>query len=104
MTRGTPREQVVVVSIIPIHAALTTQEAAEVLMSNVPFWYNCWSAARSRGETIGYFIPSREARTVDDLIALNAAATRLDALLAASGISEDELLAEFRHQRTGQNR
>ena len=58
-------------------------------------------AVTRHGETIGYFIPSREAKSSDQVAALKAVAAKLDALLAAEGISEDELVAEFRHLRAG---
>ena len=59
-------------------------------------------AVTRHGETIGYFIPSREAKTANDVAALKIAAARLDALLAAEGISEEELISEFRQRRSGQ--
>mgnify|MGYP001183688152 CR=1 FL=1 len=58
-------------------------------------------AVTRHGETIGYFIPSREAKTTDNITALKTAAAKLDALLAAEGISEDELVTEFRRLRSG---
>lgn len=60
-------------------------------------------AVTRHGETIGYFIPSREAKTADDITALKTAAAKLDALLAAEGVSEDELVGEFRRLRSGNN-
>ena len=57
-------------------------------------------AVTRHGETIGYFIPSREAKTADDITALKSAAAKLDALLAAEGVSEDELVSEFRRLRS----
>jgi antitoxin (DNA-binding transcriptional repressor) of toxin-antitoxin stability system len=56
-------------------------------------------AVTRHGETIGYFIPTRETKKADDLAALKTAAAQLDALLAAEGLSEDELVAEFRRLR-----
>lgn len=60
-------------------------------------------AVTRHGETIGYFMPSREAKSADQVAALKAAAAKLDALLAAEGISEDELITEFRHLRAGKS-
>jgi len=57
-------------------------------------------AVTRHGETIGYFIPSRETKVDDDVAALKAAAAKLDALLAAEGINEDALVAEFRRTRS----
>jgi antitoxin (DNA-binding transcriptional repressor) of toxin-antitoxin stability system len=56
-------------------------------------------AVTRHGETIGYFIPSRDTKMSDEIAALKAAAAKLDELLAAEGISEDELVAEFRRLR-----
>lgn len=60
-------------------------------------------AVTRHGETIGYYIPSREAKTADDIDALKVVAARLDALLVAEGISEDELVDAFRKRRAGQS-
>lgn len=57
-------------------------------------------AVTRHGETIGYFIPSRETKTGDDVAALKKAAARLDELLAAEGVSEEELISEFRQRRS----
>lgn len=57
-------------------------------------------AVTRHGETIGYFIPSRETKTGDDVAALKKAAARLDELLAAKGVSEEELISEFRQRRS----
>ena len=56
-------------------------------------------AITQHGETIGYFIPSRETKTTDDVTALKAAAAKLDALLQSASLGEDELLSEFRTLR-----
>lgn len=58
-------------------------------------------AITRHGETIGYFIPSREAKTTDDVAALKAAAAKLDELLKAEDVSEDELVEEFQQLRSG---
>ncbi len=57
-------------------------------------------AVTRHGETIGYFIPSRETKTGDDVAALKKAAARLDELLAAEGVSEEELISEFRQRHS----
>ena len=56
-------------------------------------------AITRHGETIGYFIPSREANPVDDVAALKAAAAKLDTLLQAAKLDEDALVSEFRSLR-----
>ncbi len=56
-------------------------------------------AITRHGETIGYYIPARPAPQQAERDALKAAAARLEALLATHGISEEELVAEFRRLR-----
>src|SRR5205814_5157365 len=47
-------------------------------------------------DTIGYYIPARRTRSEEDRLALKEAAGRLAAMLADRGISEDELLQDFK--------
>jgi hypothetical protein len=47
------------------------------------------------GETIGYYIPTRDKTGADDLKALRAAAEKLDRLLQASGVEPDEIVEEY---------
>lgn len=56
-------------------------------------------AITRHGETIGYYIPARRRRLQADLEALKEAAAQLEAMLAAEGVSEDELMADFRARR-----
>ena len=51
------------------------------------------------GETVGYYIPARPGRNAAHLAALRKAAAHLDALLAASGATEEELVQEFQQAR-----
>jgi antitoxin (DNA-binding transcriptional repressor) of toxin-antitoxin stability system len=56
-------------------------------------------AITRHGETIGYYIPSREKQSEDDLASLKAAAARLDALLEAAQIDTEEVASEFATRR-----
>jgi len=56
------------------------------------------------GDTIGYFIPARRKRSEAERAALKEAAAQLDALLAAKGVTEDELVADFKRWRAGKHR
>jgi antitoxin (DNA-binding transcriptional repressor) of toxin-antitoxin stability system len=56
-------------------------------------------AITRHGETLGYYIPARPSRNELDLTALRNAAAQLDALLAASGVTEDELVNDFKEAR-----
>jgi PHD/YefM family antitoxin component YafN of YafNO toxin-antitoxin module len=61
-------------------------------------------AITRHGDTVGYFIPARRKRSEQERAALKEAAARLDALLAAKGVTEDELVADFKRWRSGKRR
>ena len=67
--------------------------ATYVLESDTPV------AITRHGDTVGYFIPARRKRSDEERAALKEAAERLDSLLAAKGITEDELVADFKRWR-----
>jgi len=56
-------------------------------------------AITRHGDTVGYYIPARRKRDDSDREALKEAANRLQQALAAQGISEDEILADFKRWR-----
>jgi PHD/YefM family antitoxin component YafN of YafNO toxin-antitoxin module len=56
-------------------------------------------AITRHGDTVGYYIPARRKHTEADRAALKEAASRLQAVLAAEGISEDEILKDFKQWR-----
>ncbi|MBC8167876.1 MAG: hypothetical protein H7Y20_18660 [Bryobacteraceae bacterium] len=56
-------------------------------------------AITRHGETVGFYLPARPSRKTADLSALRAAARQLDALMAAGGVTENELLIEFKETR-----
>ena len=58
-------------------------------------------AITRHGETIGYYIPARRKRSEAERTALKEAAVRLQQLLAAEGISEEEILKDFKQWRAG---
>jgi PHD/YefM family antitoxin component YafN of YafNO toxin-antitoxin module len=58
-------------------------------------------AITRHGDTVGYYIPSRHKRYEADSAALKAAASRLQAALAAEGIFEEEILKDFKKWRAG---
>lgn len=61
-------------------------------------------AITRHGDTVGYFIPARRKRSEEERAALKEAAARLDALLAAKGVTEEELVADFKRWRVGKRR
>jgi antitoxin (DNA-binding transcriptional repressor) of toxin-antitoxin stability system len=53
-------------------------------------------AITKHGETVGFYVPARRKPTQAELDALRAAGRQLDALIAAAGATEDELIADFK--------
>ena len=72
--------------------------ASYVLESDAPV------AITRHGDTVGYFIPARRKRSEVERAALKEAAAQLDALLAAKGLKEDDLVAEFKSRRNARRR
>jgi hypothetical protein len=56
-------------------------------------------AITRHGQTVGYFIPARGEADEQELLALKRAVERLAALLFEHGISEEEVVREFRVRR-----
>jgi len=56
-------------------------------------------AITRHGATIGYYVPARRKPREADVEALRVAGERLQALIAAAGASEDEIVAEFKGAR-----
>src|SRR5260370_38334896 len=61
-------------------------------------------AITSHGGTIGYFIPARHKRCEAERTALKEAAAQLDALLAAKGLTEDQIVLDFNRWRSAKRR
>jgi len=57
-------------------------------------------AITRHGDTVGFFIPARPRRTDADKAALKEAAERFDQFLEESGVTEEELVADFKAWRT----
>ncbi len=58
-------------------------------------------AITRHGDTVGYYIPARRKRSQAERTALKEAAARLQEMLVAGGISEEEILKGFRRWRAG---
>jgi PHD/YefM family antitoxin component YafN of YafNO toxin-antitoxin module len=56
-------------------------------------------AITRHGDTVGYFIPARRKRSEADRVALRVAAARLQESMAAAGVTEDELIEDFKRLR-----
>jgi PHD/YefM family antitoxin component YafN of YafNO toxin-antitoxin module len=59
-------------------------------------------AITRHGDTVGYYIPARRKRNEAERAALRQAATRLQKALAAEGISEEEIVGDFKLWRRGE--
>jgi PHD/YefM family antitoxin component YafN of YafNO toxin-antitoxin module len=64
-----------------------------LLESNAPV------AITRHGDTVGYYIPARRKRSESEREAMRQAATRMEKMLAATGVAEDEVLADFKKWR-----
>jgi len=53
-------------------------------------------AITRHGETLGFFIPAQKKSRKAEVEAMRAAARELDAMIAAWGSSEDELMREYK--------
>ncbi len=72
--------------------------ASYLLESEVPV------AITRHGDTVGYYIPARHKRAETERAAFKEAASRLQLALAAEGISEEEILKDFKRWRRGEHR
>jgi antitoxin (DNA-binding transcriptional repressor) of toxin-antitoxin stability system len=62
-------------------------------------------AITRHGETLGFYIPAQKRSRRAEVEAMRAAAKELDAMIAARGVSEDELMREYREiRRAGRER
>lgn len=61
-------------------------------------------AITRHGDTVGYYIPARRKRTETERATLKEAASRLQKTLAAEGISEKEILQDFKRWRRGEHK
>ena len=58
-------------------------------------------AITRHGDTVGYYIPARHKRSEAERTALKEAAARLQEMLTAEGISEEEILKDFKRRCAG---
>ncbi len=61
-------------------------------------------AITRHGDTVGYYIPARCKRSEAERSSLKEAASRLQNMLDAEGISKEEIVADFKRWRTGRRR
>jgi PHD/YefM family antitoxin component YafN of YafNO toxin-antitoxin module len=56
-------------------------------------------AITRHGDTVGYYLPARRKRTETERAALKEAAVQLQEMMTAEGISEEEILKDFKEWR-----
>jgi hypothetical protein len=56
-------------------------------------------AITRHGETLGFYIPAQKRSRKAEIEAMRAAAKELDAMIASWGVSEDELMQEYKEIR-----
>ncbi|MFZ0304071.1 MAG: prevent-host-death protein [Terracidiphilus sp.] len=56
-------------------------------------------AITRHGDTVGYYIPARRKRSESEREALRQAAARMEKMLAATGVSEEEAVEDFKSWR-----
>ena len=61
-------------------------------------------AITRHGNTVGYYLPARRKRSEAERSALKEAAARLREMLAAEGLTEDEMIADFKRWRAGRRK
>ena len=61
-------------------------------------------AITRHGDTVGYYIPARRKRTDQERTALEEAASRLQQAMAAAGVSEEEIIRDFKRWRRGERK
>jgi PHD/YefM family antitoxin component YafN of YafNO toxin-antitoxin module len=61
-------------------------------------------AITRHGDTVGYYLPARRRRSDAERAALKEAAARLQEMLAAEGVTEDEMIADFKRWRAGRRK
>jgi PHD/YefM family antitoxin component YafN of YafNO toxin-antitoxin module len=61
-------------------------------------------AITRHGDTVGYFIPARRKRTEAERQAMRDAAARFQATLQSHGITEEELVEDFKQWRKGRRK
>jgi PHD/YefM family antitoxin component YafN of YafNO toxin-antitoxin module len=61
-------------------------------------------AITRHGDTVGYYIPARRKRTDTERAALKEASARLQQVLASAGVSEEDVVADFKRWRADKRR
>ena len=74
------------------------ENLADYLESTVPV------AVTRHGTTIGFYIPAKRKPSQEALEKLRILGEQIDAMLREAGVTEDELVAEFKSRRAAKRR
>ena len=75
------------------------EKLASYLESDTPL------AITRRGETLGFYIPAHKRDRTAEIESMRAAAKELDGMIASWGLTEDQLLEEYKQiRRAGRDR
>lgn len=58
-------------------------------------------AITKHGETVGYYIPTKQRPTQDDLNALLIASEKMKEMMEKAGVTEDDIVEDFKRLRRG---
>lgn len=61
-------------------------------------------AITRHGDTVGYYLPARHKRSEAERSALKEAATHFRKMLDSEGITEDEVIEDFKRWRSGKHK
>jgi antitoxin (DNA-binding transcriptional repressor) of toxin-antitoxin stability system len=80
---------------------METKVGVKEFRANLPSYLESASplVITRHGETIGYYIPARHDRTQMEFDALKQAVEKLQAMMSALDVSEDDIVAEFKALR-----
>jgi PHD/YefM family antitoxin component YafN of YafNO toxin-antitoxin module len=85
---------------------METKVGVKEFRANLPSYLESRSpvAITRHGETIGYYIPARGSRNQAELAALKEAAAKLEAMMSALRVSEEDVVKEFKARRVAAKR
>ena len=80
---------------------METRVGVKEFRANLPSYLESASpvAITRHGETIGFYIPAQRGHRQAELDALKEAAAQLSKMLSEQGVSDDEIVAEFKSRR-----
>jgi antitoxin (DNA-binding transcriptional repressor) of toxin-antitoxin stability system len=85
---------------------METKVGVKEFRANLPSYLESVSpvAITRHGETIGYYVPARHGRNQMELDALKQAVEKLQLMLSALHVSEEDVVTEFKARRVADKR